>query len=106
MAAYINQLKFGVFSPLSYGDAGGATRLTVYLPLLAVGGALAVAAWLASYKSIRIGFLRLHRISVWVGVAVSSCLLAIAFAPQLVRLVSGAYVLLVDLQRRFVIESA
>ena len=102
--AAVNEIKFGIFSPFTYGyaDLGGATSgLSGYLPLAATGFVCLAIGWLASRPAGR-RLLREHRGTAIIGAAViAAALLAIPQVWAIVaRLADGALQLLVDLRFR------
>ena len=96
--SFTNHLKFGTWSPLSYGVESGALRLAVYLPLLGAGIAALVVA-----RALVAGGPRLRRpVLALAVVAVGG---ALAFAPTrswrtAERAASGVGQLVVDLRPR------
>ena len=103
MLAATNYAKFGSANPFSYGvtGSGAASSPLLYLPVTALGLAVAAAAWAASRPSGR-SWLAKHRLAAGLGAVV--LLVAMAATPILwqtiVKLANGAYQLLVDLRVR------
>jgi 4-amino-4-deoxy-L-arabinose transferase-like glycosyltransferase len=102
--AAINQVKFGIFSPFTYGYAGGASATSGigrYLPLAITGLTGAVIAWGATRPAGRVILARYR----WAAVGGIAVLAAVALlTPQgwamFARLADGAWQLLVDLRFR------
>lgn len=98
VAALINQTKFGILSPVSYGSSGGATSLDYYARLapLAVAGALgALALGVARVRAV------LYRPGTLALVAAGLAALLLALPPTrevMLRLGRGFWVLVVDFQ--------
>jgi len=100
LLAFINHLKFGIASPLSYGprvsEAGEWTR---YLPVAALGLSVVLAGW-ALQRPALVARLRAHRTSV--SALLLAGLVAGIAVPEvrelLVRLLRGVATLLVDLR--------
>jgi hypothetical protein len=101
-ASWLNYLKFGSLSPITYGldgsrGSGGLTGLAAYqelLPLLIIG-VLAVIAF--GFKKVRDLFLG-GRGFLIAALAVALVVLAPPTAGLAARVIKGLYVLLVDLQ--------
>lgn len=98
-AAWLNQLKFGAFTPVSYGSSSGATDIRGYLPVMAAGGAALAAVWLINIPAAlaetqrRIGAQRLIIVA-----AISGFALIAVMHDFIWRIAYGAYVLVVNLQ--------
>lgn len=97
-AAAINHAKFGTFSPVSYGHAGGKVSLGYYaglLPLAAAGAALALGLGVARVRA------WLLRPAALAATGLGLLAIALAVAPTreaLVRVAAGFWVLVVDFQ--------
>lgn len=100
--AAINRVKFGTWSPLSYGPVGPAGTIGRYLPLaLAAGAALAVA-WALTRPAVRARLSR-RGLTAAAGVALAALVAALA-VPEVRRLawaaLHGGWQLVVDLRAR------
>lgn len=102
--AAINQAKFGLFSPFTYGtavDGGGTAEILRYLPLAAAGLVCALGAWIATRPTGR-QFLSNYRSVAILGVVVLGA--TVLVVPQTwamaSRLANGTYQLLVDFRIR------
>ena len=95
-----NHLKFGVWSPFSYGPAAPATGdVATYLPLAALGLALLAAVRAGQHPELRALLQQRKRAALAAGVVISLLLLALPGVRQLaVSLATGAAVLLGDLR--------
>ena len=95
-----NHLKFGVWSPFSYGSAAPATGyVATYLPLAALGLALLAAVRAGKHPGIRALLQQRKKAALAAGVVLSLLLLALPGVRQLaVSLATGAAVLLGDLR--------
>ena len=104
LLAAINQAKFGIFSPFTYGYAGGGGAtggIGGYLPMAIAGAASAIGAWAATRPAGR-EILARYR---WAAIGGVVLLAGLALLiPQgwamLARLADGAGQLLVDLRFR------
>lgn len=98
-SAVINQMKFGIFSPITYGRSGadGATSIGFYADLLPFAVAAAVPLLL-------LGSQRARRIAYHPGVLALLAAVAVAVAlvpgirPVVLRLLTGTAALVVDIQ--------
>ena len=100
----VNQVKFGTFSPFSYGAAdldGGTVSMTPYLPIVTAGLVLAFGAWAAT-RPFASKLIADHRRTVAIGAALAGA--AAIATPQgwalAAKLAAGAYQLLVDFRIR------
>jgi hypothetical protein len=98
-----NYVKFGTFSPFSYGteSAGSAQTVAAYLPVIVLGGSVLLALWLLSRPRIR-PLVNAHPwrcVAGLVAVAAAALLLPDVWAV-LSRLAHGVYQLVVDLRIR------
>lgn len=99
LAAWLNQLKFGAFSPLSYGPSEGVTDIQEYRLIILGSAAMLAALWavnipatLASIKQ------RLSNSSLIIAV-VLTMLAAIVLAHRFIwETLYGVYVLVINLQ--------
>ena len=98
-----NSVKFGTFSPFSYGSkpAGSAADAAAYLPVVVLGGLVLLALWLLTRPRIR-SLVNAHPwrfVAGLVVVAAAALLLPDVWAV-LSRLAHGVYQLVVDLRIR------
>lgn len=100
VSAAINHAKFGLFTPITYGRTGpqaGGTSIDFYADLLPV-------AVVAAALTLPLGFARVRRIAYRPGVlaGVAAVLAVVALLPVVrplaVRLLTGAGVLVIDIQ--------
>jgi hypothetical protein len=97
-AAAINQAKFGVFSPVTYGTSQGATSLGYYAQLAPLAAAAAVAALGLGIGRVRAALYRPPGLAV-AGVAAFALALALPGSREaLIRIAEGFWVLVVDFQ--------
>ncbi|NOX83836.1 MAG: hypothetical protein GXP06_12805 [Alphaproteobacteria bacterium] len=99
LASQLNLMKFGAFSPFSYGPSDGADSIERYIPIMVAGAALLVGAWLINTPKmarIAMGRFGVKTCAAVVGVAVlAGMLVAGGF---LWKILYGAYVLVINLQ--------
>lgn len=101
LAAWLNEIKFGAFTPFTYNASGGAASTARYLPALAATGAIAAFLWAFNVEKL---FPKLRRtfgaVSLAAGlIAALAVLLAAPPLRQIAgRMLDGAYVLVVNLQ--------
>jgi hypothetical protein len=98
-----NYVKFGTFSPFSYGSkpAGSASDAASYLPVIVLGGSVLLALWLLTRPRIR-SLVNAHPwrfVAGLVAVAAAALLVPDVWAV-LSRLAHGVYQLVVDLRIR------
>lgn len=96
-----NYAKFGTLNPLSYGRSAGATSISSYIPLLSIGLAVLVAAWIGSRYAVWTTLVR-HRLAVSAGGAIlvaGLLILVPAFGAILRRLLWGTWILVADLSQ-------
>lgn len=101
--ALLNDAKFGVFSPLSYGDRtpNGPQSVASYAPLLAAGAAMLMALWIATRAPVRRRLAeRPYQAAAGVAVLVTLALLVPALRELALRLGHGAWQIVVDLRVR------
>ncbi|MEM9619918.1 MAG: hypothetical protein AAF936_18340 [Pseudomonadota bacterium] len=99
LAAWLNQLKFGAFSPFSYGPSEGVTDIQEYRLIILGGAAMLTALWavnipatLASIKQ------RLSNSSLVIAVVLTMLTVAV-FAHRFIwETLYGVYVLVINLQ--------
>jgi hypothetical protein len=107
LLALTNEAKFGIFSPFTYGadGQGGATSMSGYIPVMAAGVAGVVLAWLATRARVRKYY---EGKTPWIVAAGIVAIIAILLVPQIrglsLRLIEGAWELVVDLRFRPDIE--
>ncbi|MEO1241136.1 MAG: hypothetical protein AAFX54_04455 [Pseudomonadota bacterium] len=99
LAAWLNHLKFGTFSPLSYGSSAGATNIQEYRMVILGGAAILVALWLANIPA-TVTFARQHlsdRLLIITGAvaALAAMIVAHGFIGETLY---GVYVLVINLQ--------
>lgn len=103
LLAFTNEAKFGIFSPFTYGaDAhGGPVSLRGYIPVMAAGVGGVALAWLATRARARKYY---EGRTPWVIAAGIVAIVAVLLVPQTrglsLRLVEGAWELVVDLRFR------
>lgn len=100
-SAYINALKFGSFTPFTYGSQSGADNLGTYNVVLAAAGALLVIVWSLNINALAQRALKSFSVISIVAVCgtMAAAILVIPPARDLVwRIVEGVYVLVFNLQ--------
>ncbi len=97
-ATLINEVKFGVFSPLIYGDVGGRVSIGYYATVLPFVAAGAAGVLLLGLAPIRRALLRPAVLALAGAVAVVACLIAPPLQTMAVKTVLGAWGLVVDFQ--------
>jgi hypothetical protein len=97
--AFTNDLKFGVFSPVSYGAASDPKLvLESYLPIVVLSLGVLLAAWLMTRQAVRDLPNRRHVAITGIVVLLAAILFGtLDYWNHVTRLASGAYKLLVDL---------
>ena len=97
-ASYLNDLKFGAFTPFTYGAEAGADSIARYIPIMTAGTALLAAVWvlnipglLAKARSIKATPAVLYGALVIVSVAALT-------APPARDFLFNLYVLVINLQ--------
>ncbi len=99
IAAYFNFLKFGVFSPFSYGATQGAAHLGSYLPVLAGGGAALAAICVVNIPAMLTAAHNRAGAGVAAGAIAITGLMVLIFAGEpLAKALYGVYVLVFNLQ--------
>ncbi len=101
LSAWLNQLKFGAFTPFSYGDSVGNDSLGRYAAVIALVGAAGAAAWAFNLPRLaqKTRATRHPRIMAWLAAAGLVAILALTPAGALAwRMAKGVYVLVVNLQ--------
>ncbi|MEM7497328.1 MAG: hypothetical protein AAF371_04970 [Pseudomonadota bacterium] len=98
VASAINQLKFGVFIPITYGNEGGNTALATWMPVLYLGLAGAVASLALGSGPVRAV---LFRPAVILGAAAAGLAAALVLPPTrgiALDLATGFWTLVFDFQ--------
>ena len=99
LCAFLNDVKFGVFNPFSYGRENGNDSILSYIPVISIGlSALALSFWFnttASFCSQIINNARQVPTHYWLG-TVAICLIAIAIIFH--SMFRNFYYLLIDIQ--------
>jgi len=101
LAAWLNDLKFGAFTPFAYGDDSGLDSAGRYLPLAAAGAALTVVLWTLNAPALfdRAISRPYRRYSfVAFGVAAIAILALTPLRDFAWRMIKGGYVLVINLQ--------
>ncbi|MGO9565956.1 MAG: ArnT family glycosyltransferase [Desulfomonilaceae bacterium] len=97
--AVTNYIKFGVVSPFSYGTGFGGYTPSVPIELLALVGGIFSGAWMLSRTPVV--ELMKSRKSLFIGLAIAIAVAAVLVPvtqKMIVRVLSGAYMMLVDLR--------
>lgn len=99
IAAYINLLKFGAFTPLTYGRSEGADSIARYFPLMLGGGAFIAIAWVLNIQALlnRFAPLFMKRRTVCL-LTIVALAIAVTLHKQLFNALYGIYVLVFNLQ--------
>lgn len=101
--AAINQVKFGTWSPLSYGPVGPAGTIGRYLPMALAGAAALAAAWALTRPAVRAWLTGRRAAAAAAGMTLLAAAAALA-VPEVRRLAwvaaHGAWQLVVDLRAR------
>ena len=100
LAAYINHLKFGILSPITYGPKEGADSIGGYLPYILIAASAGIGAFAIDVS--RLQFQKaLQFLQTRMGVTLLSVVLftVVIASPTLRHLLKGVYVLVVDLQQ-------
>jgi 4-amino-4-deoxy-L-arabinose transferase-like glycosyltransferase len=98
-SAIVNLVKFGIFSPVTYGRSGdsGATSLAFYADLLPFAAAVAIPLLLLGSRRVR----RIaYRPGVLAALAVALAVVSLlpGFRPVVLRLLTGTAALVIDIQ--------
>jgi hypothetical protein len=98
-SAIVNLVKFGIFSPVTYGRSGdgGATSLAFYADLLPFAAAVAIPLLLLGSRRVR----RIaYRPGVLAALAVALAVVSLlpGFRPVVSRLLTGTAALVIDIQ--------
>jgi len=97
VSAWLNHMKFGGWSPISYGHGLGATGIRAYLPLLPLG--LAAVAGAASFAVPRVREFLLGRRGMLVTAGAIAIVLVLPWTQAAgLRVLRGLNILLVDVQ--------
>jgi hypothetical protein len=97
LSAWLNHMKFGTWSPITYGHGAGATGFSAYLPLLPLGLVAIGIVISMAFPAVQRAFLGGRGLLI-AGAAVGVVLLLPWTRDVGLRLLNGLYVLLVDLQ--------
>lgn len=103
LLAVINQAKFGIASPFSYGAAvgGGASGVGAYLPLAVALAAVGLAVWVLTRAPVHHWITtRPTAFAIGVLVVAAVALLIPSIRDAVERLLSGLYFLVVDMRIR------
>jgi hypothetical protein len=99
LASMINQAKFGVFHPFSYGETTGGATTSVYSMIIVAAALLAIGAFTVdvSHRRVQLMLGRARAVGAvaYVIAATVGALFLWAVAP---RIFEGLYLLLVDIQ--------
>ncbi|MHA7873215.1 MAG: hypothetical protein ACX939_12770, partial [Hyphococcus sp.] len=99
MAAWLNYLKFGALTPLTYGSSAGATNLSGYASIIIAGAVTLTTIWLLNAPRALLAARQIFSVRIiWTACALAICTAAIAFHGFVWRVVDGAYVLIINLQ--------
>ena len=99
LSAYINLIKFGAFTPLSYGYEAGAGSISRYLPILVGGGAFLAAVWVINIPAAGARAVKHFGLSrVMVAFSLLSALALLVVGGFMGKALYGAYVLVLNLQ--------
>ena len=99
LATYLNYLKFGVVAPLSYGPSPAGDTDGRYIPLMIGGGGLMLALWVFNAPALAKAVLNQWNMRGAMLASVVGFLLVLLIAGDfLLKIVTGAYVLLINLQ--------
>lgn len=100
-SAWLNNLKFGTFTPFSYGEPTGLDSAARYLPIAFAAGAALIAVWAVNIPAFSRAALSKR---FWPYAAFAACMVVavmIGFAPLrdfVWRVMDGLYVLVINLQ--------
>ncbi|NOX96043.1 MAG: hypothetical protein GXP04_13410 [Alphaproteobacteria bacterium] len=98
-AAWLNQIKFGVFSPFSYGSSGGATDIHRYRAVIIGGGIILAGLWLANIPSLASTAHRKFGARKIILASIIGVVAALIFVgPFIWKTLYGVYVLVINLQ--------
>ncbi len=100
-AAVLNELKFGVFSPLSYGKTGGLASFGPYLSIAIAGGGAFIAAWVLNIPALRQQIFSKSRWRYVAAASVATAALIMLIPPLrdlVLKMLAGVYVLVINLQ--------
>ena len=100
LSAWLNDLKFGAFTPFSYGPADGNASVGRYAPVIALTFAATAGAWLFNLHSLANWAWKQNRRGIiLIAFLFLAALLAIVPVRDLLwRVITGAYVLVFNLQ--------
>jgi hypothetical protein len=98
-AAWLNQIKFGVFSPFSYGASGGASDIRNYTAIILGGGIVLAGLWLVNIPTAVSAAHRRLGSKVTIAASIIGISAALLLAgPFLWKTLYGVYVLVFNLQ--------
>ncbi len=98
-AAWLNQVKFGAFTPLSYGPHDGADNIASYAPVIFAGTAVLIGIWLVNVPATLATIAA--KVSVkrfWCLAGITSVAVALIGWAFLWKIIYGVYVLIINLQ--------
>ncbi len=100
LSAWLNDLKFGTFTPFSYGPSDGNDSLGKYAPVIALAFAAIAGAWLFNLRALAIWTWKWNGRAVMLTVVILlGALMAISPVRELCwRVITGVYVLVFNLQ--------
>ncbi len=98
-AAWLNQVKFGAFSPFSYGSSGGATDIHRYTAVIIGGSMILGGLWLANIPSLAFAAHRRFGAKKIILASTIGAAAALVFiGPFIWKTLYGVYVLVINLQ--------
>lgn len=101
LAAWLNAVKFGDFTPFTYGPKSGADNIERYLTLIAGGAGLIVLTWSVNFSAIVKQQTELFKKHITMPIAfglVAMGALAALLTPPIRDFLYGVYVLTINLQ--------
>ena len=101
LAAALNSVKFGAFTPFTYNSSGDAADLHSYLPVMACAGAVMAALWAFNTKTMFIRARTAHgplAIAAACAAGLGAVVLVAPLRELSWRMIEGVYVLVVNLQ--------
>lgn len=99
LASQLNLMKFGAFSPFSYGPSEGADSIERYIPVMVAGVTLLAGAWFINIpKMARIAIERFGARTCVAAVGVAALVGVLVAGDFLWKILYGAYVLVINLQ--------
>ncbi len=98
-AAWLNGLKFGAFTPLSYGSTSGASQLSSYTNILIVGGLTFLSLWMINMPAMAMTAYRQFGLrNLLLAGAVAIGMSFVFMGSFIVDTLYGVYVLVLNLQ--------